>query len=178
MLDDDKPDYFLSDDDAESPKAETPGSGNVIDFGTPDTGSGIDNMTGRDIKPAPRRRRSLSKALTMLIIAAVGLICIAFYIRYCTPYAQDAAMRAYVVNVEKRGLVFKTYEAQILSADELLDTSHVYSHPLEFTVADEAMAHALQNLQGRKQPVTIRYEKYYATLPWRGASKFIITSVE
>lgn len=177
MLDDDKPDYFLADDEPCKSEADTPRNSNIIDFGTP-SGPGIDNISGQNIKPAATAPRRISKILVMVIIAVIGVAVIAFYIRYCNPYAQDAAMRAYVVNVEKRGLLFKTYEAQILSADELLDTTHVYSHPLEFTVADEATAHALQNLQGRKQPVTIRYEKYYATLPWRGASKFIITSVE
>lgn len=177
MLDDDKPDYFLADDEPGTHEPVAPGSKNVIDFGT--TGeSGIDNESGRDLRSSVATRKRMPKALIMVLIVAIGVAVIAFYVRYCNPYAQDAAMRAYVVNVEKRGLIFKTYEAQILSADELHDTTHVYSHPLEFTVADEATAHALQDLQGRKKPVTIRYEKYYATLPWRGASKFIITSVE
>ncbi|MDE5686707.1 MAG: hypothetical protein K2I26_09135, partial [Paramuribaculum sp.] len=53
----------------------------------------------------------------------------------------------------------------------------VYSHPEQFTIADESLAHRLQEFQGQRIPVTLHYEKFYATLPWRGASKWVVTSI-
>lgn len=168
MLDDDRPDYFLSDEQPDQNES----SRNTIDF---QPGSTADSASGRDEEP--RHSHQLRKTLVWTGIIGVAVLATAFYLRYCSAYAVDAVMRVYVVNVEKRGLVFKTYEAQVVAIDALADTNKVYSHPEQFTVDGEELAHRLQSFQGRRIPVTLHYEKFYATLPWRGASKWVVTSI-
>lgn len=175
MLDDDKPDYFLSGNSTESSgDTQQPDDGRIIDFGTA-TGEGSPTTTAT---PAGRRHSKMRRVIAATAIVGVLVLAVAFYLRYCSPYAVDAATTVYVVNVEKRGIIFKTYEAQVVAADAIADTSQVYSHPEQFTVESEQLAHELQLYQGRRQAVTLRYEKYYATLPWRGSSKRVVTSIE
>lgn len=164
MNEDDKPDYFLADD--EQHKAA---EGKSIEFSDPNATTDTENRH-------PRRHR-LRKVLIWTAVIGVIVLGAAFYLRYCAPYATDAVMRVYVVNVEKRGLVFKTFEAQVVAVDALADTSQIYSHPEQFTLPSEQIAQTLQSVQGQKIPVTLHYEKYYATLPWRGSSKWVVTSV-
>lgn len=163
MNEDDKPDYFLADDEQDK-SAET----KSIDFS--------DSETADSEKHRPRHHR-LRKVMIWTAIIGVVVLGAAFYLRYCSPYATDAVMRVYVVNVEKRGLIFKTFEAQVVSLDALGDTTQIYSHPDQFTIPTEKMAQELQTVQGQKIPVSLHYEKYYATLPWRGSSKWVVTSI-
>jgi len=179
MLDDDKPDYFLADETTGKPgnnKSAEDKSGNTIDFGT-GTDSDSNSNAGNSPQPAISRHRG-RKILAWTVAIGVIILGIAFYMRYCNPYAEDAAMRCYIVNVEKRGIIFKTYEAQAVSAESIADTSRIYSYPENFSVKTEQVARQMQQYQGTNTPVTLRYEKFYATLPWRGASKMVVTSVE
>lgn len=175
MLDDDKPDYFIADETtgkSGNNKSTEVKSGNTIDFGT-----GSDSNAGNSQQPAICRHRG-RKILAWTVAIGVIILGTAFYMRYCNPYVEDAAMRCYIVNVEKRGIIFKTYEAQAVSAESIADTSRIYSHPENFSVKTEQVAHQMQQYQGTDTPVTLRYEKFYATLPWRGASIMVVTSVE
>lgn len=169
MLDDDKPDYFIAD---EAPEETTQAGSNTIDFApdmpTPDSGG----------SPKPHKSHLMRKILWTGGLIAVVVLAVAFYLRYVSPYATDAVMHVYVVSVEKRGLIFKTYEAQVVSAEALADTSQIYSHPEQFTVSSEALANRMQQVQGQKIPITLEYEKFYATLPWRGASKWVVTDIK
>lgn len=182
MLDDDKPDYFLSDETPDPKTSANPQekSDRTIDFGgeagTPAAGAaGIGSA--RPVEERKRRHRG-RKVLVWTIVIGLLILSGAFYLRYCSPYVEDAAMRCYIVNVEKRGLIFKTYEGQAVSAESVADTTKIYSHPEQFSFASDELARQAQSYQGTNIPVTVRYEKFYATLPWRGASKWVVTSIE
>lgn len=175
ILDDNHPDYYLSDTSGAS--SATPAKdGKVIDF-TPETGGSSEpsHETGGE-EPRHSRHR-LRKVLIWTVVVAVIVLGGAFYLRYCSPYVVDATVDAYVVSVEKRGLVFKTWEAQVVETSAVADTTTVYSHPLQFSIESDQIAHELQVFQGQRREVKITYEKFYATLPWRGASKWVITDV-
>lgn len=179
ILDDDKPDYFLESEDTASPSG-APASpsakpGDTIDFGSPsttaeNTGAGYD-----DVKP---RHGKMRKVLAWTVFVGAVILGGVFYLRYCTPYVTDARLKCYVVNVEKRGLIFKTYEADVVSESAVTDTARLYSRDYSFSIDDAAVASKLQQMQGTGRPVIIGYEKYYGTLPWRGASKSVAVSVE
>lgn len=173
MLDDDKPDYFLAD---ETPAQNSESNGHTIDFGSSSDGNDSESTTETTAEKH-HNRHPFRRILIWTAVIGVAVLSVAFYLRYCSPYVEDAMIHGYVVNVEKRGLIFKTFEAQVVSADAVADTSRVYSHPELFSITDQQLAHQLQELQGSRTPVTIHYEKYYATLPWRGSSKRVITSV-
>lgn len=162
FLDDNNPDYFTADsvpaDESVQPERPT------ISF---------------DGNEAPRKRRSMWKRrLAWLIVACAVVLGVIFWLRYVSPYATDCRVKGYVTNVEKRGLVFKTYEADVVSEQALTDTTRVYSHNLSFSVENPAIVKRLQAMQGTGVPVQIVYKKYYGTLPWRGASKYVIEQIK
>lgn len=124
----------------------------------------------------PRHKYKLWLWLTGTVVL-VGLI-IACWLRYFSPYIEDATQFGYVENIEKRGTVFKTYEGVLLPYKELMDTTRIYSRDFIFTAKNDSLAAMLKRAQFAGRPVRVGYRKYHATLPWRGASKILVTSVD
>ena len=112
-----------------------------------------------------------------MIIVIAGLA-VGFWLRYLSPYVEDATQYGYVEHLEKRGTIFKTYEGVLLPYKELRDTTRIYSRDFIFTAADKDVAMKLKRAQLDGRPVRVEYEQYHATLPWRGSSKTVITAVD
>ena len=110
----------------------------------------------------------------MLLLA---LTC-AVWLRFINPYVEDASQVGYVEHIERRGTVFKTFEGVLLPYKELIDTTRIYRRDFVFTAADEATAVRLKQAMIEARPVRVTYKQYHATLPWRGSSKTIVTSVD
>lgn len=110
-----------------------------------------------------------------LAVFALLLIGLIGYFRYMSPTVVDATAVVRVVKIERRGVVFKTYEADIVEPQQLADTAGVYTHPRSLSVADGAVARILREAKNSGRPVEIGYEVYSATLPWRGESKVVVT---
>lgn len=164
LIDDNKPDYFTEEGTPADEQASQQRP--VISFGND------------SVAPVSKPRHSrLRRLVGWTIVCALVILAAAFWIRYLNPYATDCHVKGYVTAVEKRGVVFKTYEVDVVSESALTDTTRIYSHNLSFSVADPAIVNHLQRLQGSGKPVNIRYKKYFGTLPWRGASKYVLDQV-
>lgn len=176
MFDDDYPDYYLGDDD------EQPRQGRRIDFVPQGSGRPMDDYdddeeelhdeTERDDyrgpRPERRRRRggfNFTGLLTALLVVAASLT---VYFRYITPYAQESVVTGTVLGVERRGLIFKTYEATVLMPD---------GTTAEVSVASEDVARKMQALQGTDTQVNLECERYYGAAPWRGKSTTVVTGM-
>lgn len=122
----------------------------------------------------PRRHRG-RKILAWFIVIVVIVLGGAFWLRYCVPYTEDTLTSGYITNVEKRGLIFKTYEGEMITQSHINDTSRVYERDFMFSIPDDEMARRLQALQGTGKRVTLTTERYYGTLPWRGSQPVIVT---
>lgn len=110
-------------------------------------------------------------------LVVVGLV-IGCWIRFFSPYVEDATQYGYVENIEKRGMIFKTYEGTLIPYKELMDTTRLYNRDFVFSVADQKTAANLKQALYDNKPIRISYKKYYATVPWRGASKIVVTSAD
>ena len=183
---DQHPDFFTDDDDNEgtnvtatattdSANATAPTATEIPYLGTTTDGPKNPPPAGYD-EPEPKPRHRMRKFLIwfcLLLIAALGT---AFYFRYISPYATDIRANGTVYNVERRGIIFKTFECSMATTGALADTVHPYSRT-DFSIADDAIAHKLQEAQLQGTPVTITYSRYFGTLPWRGAYRNVITAV-
>lgn len=173
---DDHEDYFLDGEPDESsapaatpaPAPPTPEASDpkVIDFSGSPTPS-----------PAPKRRHRGRKVLAWVIFICVIVLAAGFYIRYFNPYVTEARASGYISNVEKRGIIFKTFEAEMISESALADTTRIYTRDFTFTIASDSLARILQPLQGTGRKVTVVYERYYGMLPWRGGSPCVVTGI-
>ena len=111
------------------------------------------------------------------VVVVVGLF-IACWLRYFSPYVEDATQYGYVEHIEKRGTFFKTYEGVLIPYKELMDTTRIYSRDFIFSVADENTATTLKKALLDAKPVRIGYKKYHASVPWRGASKIVVVEAD
>ena len=110
-------------------------------------------------------------------LAVVGLV-IGCWIRFFSPYVEDATQYGYVEHIEKRGMIFKTYEGTLIPYKELMDTTRVYNRDFVFSVADQKTAATLKQAMYNAKPLRVSNKKYYATVPWRGASKIVVTDAD
>ncbi|MCM1337772.1 MAG: hypothetical protein NC187_08700 [Candidatus Amulumruptor caecigallinarius] len=124
----------------------------------------------------PRKRHRGRKVLLWLIVIIILGGAAAVWLRYYTPYIQSQET-GYVTNMERRGLIFKTYEGQMITESALTDTARVYSRDFVFSVTNDALADSLQALSGSGRKVTVAYDRYYGALPWRGAQPVIVTAI-
>lgn len=154
---DDRPDYFVDTDDEQPAPAPAAPS-------TPTT-------------PVPKRRSPWRRRMTVALLILLCVLGTALYIRYWVPYADDAQVTGYVTNVERRGIIFRTYEGEMITESALTDTTRVYSRDFAFTIPDRELALKLRSLQGTGRKVTLLYRRYYGALPWRGASINVVTEL-
>lgn len=124
-------------------------------------------------KRSRRRRRWFMFLLIVFVIVATML-----YIRYFVPYTSDTLVSGYVTLVEKRGIFFKTYEGEMITQQMLTDTARVYQRDLYFSIPNDSLARVVQSYQGTGRPVTVTTQRYYGTVPWRGAQHTIVTAIE
>lgn len=170
MFEDDVEDYFVE-HESETPSASTaPASvsqeqeqvARVIDFG----GTEAEEPEAQS-QPADR---SSNRFLSGLIkVAVVGLLISAgyCYFRYFSPIVDRAVMDVIVGDVQRRGVLFKTFEADLLEDGQMIKAS----------VVNESVYIKLQSLQSSGQRIRVGYCKYSATLPWRGESEIVITDI-
>lgn len=141
-----------------------------------DFSKGVDEEDEEVFVPAPRHRFSIGWLWFFLIIFVA--LCTAVGIRYFVPYVTESQVTGYVTLVERRGIVFPTFEGEMVSESQLADTDRVYARDVYFSIPDEETARRLQQYQGSDTPVTIVCKRYYGTLPWRGATNNIMVSFQ
>lgn len=122
------------------------------------------------------RRRWIIAAWSAGIILIIALIT-AFYLRFFSPYVEDAVEYGYIEHLERKGTIFKTYEGVMIPYRELHDTTRVYQRDFIFTARPEVAAD-LKRFELSHRPVRVGYIRYHATLPWRGSSKIVVTEVD
>lgn len=124
----------------------------------------------------PQRK---TRFIMIAIAAALALfIVIGIWIYWFSPYVKEATQYGYVESIEKRGVLFDTFEGVLLPYKELKDTTRVYRGDFKFSVPDPKMAVQLKRMQYSNRPVRVEYSRYHGTLPWRGDEKIVITRVD
>lgn len=196
MFDDDQPDYFLDEDDTQEAQRPTQPqdstvtqpaadpalrAGSVICFsGAADSDSAPSSAStpASDTKTVKPKRRRSRTTLRIILLASILVLGVAIYVRYFTPYISQARQQVYVTSVERRGVIFPTYEAQIVKADDITDNGRPYIPCTEVSVADQRCFDILARAIESHKPVTIVYSRYFGTLPWRGSSLTLVTDVQ
>lgn len=176
---DEHEDYFLEEYERQGASGSDVNSGRSIDFvGEDGGGNASSSAVGASAKPDnSRRRRRFRRILASVVLACAVILAVVFWVRYLNPYAVEAQETGYVVSLEKRGLFFKTFEGVIATRTALSDSANVYARDFTFTVANDSLAHVLQGMAAERRAVTVVYEKYYGTLPWRGSSKNVVVGM-
>lgn len=163
-----KRDYFLddgADDNVTSPPAENRGGEIHFEDDAPETARVV-------------VKSGKSHALRWVVLTIGVVLGVVAYLRYGTPYVTDATDEVYILSIQREGLLFKTFEGEMVSRRELAGSDRVYSRGLSFSVEDEAIGARLQEAKLSGKPLTVVYKRYYGALPWRSSSTTFITAVK
>jgi len=108
-------------------------------------------------------------AIVIVLIVSIG------YFKYGFTYSKG--YRAGLLQkFSEKGLIFKTYEGEmILSSVQSNANVALASEKFLFSVADEAVAKQMEQIQGKH--VVVHYREKNGALPWIGESYYIVDSV-
>lgn len=126
--------------------------------------------TGSRIKKKIKKYFYISLAVIILIVG--GYIYWSFFFTY-----SDGTRTGLLQKFSRKGTIFKTYEGElILSSVQSSKNVALASEKFLFSVADHDVAIQLEQLQGKI--VDVHYKEKNNTLPWRGETVFIVSSVK
>lgn len=177
---DTKPDNFTRDEDEIIRDEEKVAVDGVDSDGRPTITFNRDeeNPTEKPSQKPPRKRRTRARAMLWWTICIVAVVLVvAFWIRYLNPYSVGAQERGYIVGLECRGFMFKTWEGEMVVKDALSDSTRPYMRDFDFSVERKHVADELMRYKNSGQEVIVTYKRYLGTIPWRGEHKFIVSSV-
>jgi hypothetical protein len=135
-------------------------------------------MTDLNPTPAPRKRSHiLRNMLIILVVIITGIFTLSYYGIY------DEGVRAgNVVRISKKGVIFKTYEGQLnlQSFGALKGSASPFLETFDFSVEKNKpeIIRELEAVALTGERVNLHYIKRYTKFPWRGETKYFITSVE
>ena len=122
-----------------------------------------------------KRGNGLRKVMALVLAVVAVVVIVWTIVVFWMPYVSEAQQRGAIVQVRQEGLIFKTFEGQMITDERFADTVHVYQRDFIFSVEDDSIARDLMELQSTGKRVTLTYKEYRGALPWRGSSKIIVT---
>lgn len=121
---------------------------------------------------SPKRKSKAKLYITLFIVLALGVF---IFVRYYFVFGTGVKSGELNYLVHK-GVVFKTYEGKLIQSGFRADKPEGFqSNQFEFSVADKAVAEKLMFSSGKN--VELYYKEYFAAIPWRGFTKFIVDSI-
>ncbi len=127
-------------------------------------------------KPMSVVKRKIRKyfyiALTFVVLIIGAYIYWSFFFTFSDGYRAGLLQK-----FSRKGNIFKTYEGEmILSSVQSNKNVALASEKFVFSVSDTDVALQLEKLQGKN--VVVHYTEKNQTLPWRGETVFIVSSVK
>ncbi|MDD3788615.1 MAG: hypothetical protein PHO94_07955 [Petrimonas sp.] len=124
-----------------------------------------------DLQPKKKKKKVWGWFL-FFILLAVGIF---VYVRYYYPFGTGVKSGELNYLVYK-GVVFKTYEGKLIQTGFRADKpGGLQSNQFDFSVEKKEIAEKLMLSSGKQ--VQLHYTEYFAPLPWRGYTKFIVDSI-
>lgn len=122
----------------------------------------------------PRKKRG-KKWLAWLVTIVLVSLSVFVYVRYF--YVFGSGVKSGELNyIVYKGVIFKTYEGKLIQTGFRADKpGGLQSNQFEFSVKDKAIAEKLMLSSGKF--VQLHYKEYFAALPWRGYTTFIVDSI-
>ncbi|MGN0213904.1 MAG: hypothetical protein ACI4AH_03740 [Muribaculaceae bacterium] len=122
--------------------------------------------------------RDRYRDLVLTISAAVVvLVIVALWWLFYHPVVSEAQVTGRLMEVRCEGLMFKTYEAGMVSEQFITDTIKRKDNDFNFSIDNDSLAYRLMRLQNTGKRIIVTYKQYTAPLPWRGKSDVIATGV-
>lgn len=119
------------------------------------------------------------KAKIITIVSSVIVVALAAFIFFRFFFVYSSGVNTGELNYfQREGIVFKTYEGKLIqSGFKATGESNgtLRSNEFKFSVTDQAVADTIMRCSGKR--IEVKWNRYMATLPWRGNSQFVVTEV-
>lgn len=118
----------------------------------------------------------MAKKVILIIVAIIvaGLL-IFGYIWFYVPFSDSGVKAGILNNVKHKGLIFKTFEGELIQSGFRPGQQGLQSNEFQFSVESKELYEKLMPLSG--QNIKLHYKEYFGALPWRGYTKFIVDSI-
>jgi len=136
------------------------------------------NQSNGEINPSRSGflKKKIKKYLYLTLAVLILIIGIWTYWSFFYTFS-DGYRAGLLQKFSRKGNIFKTYEGEmILSSVQSNNNVALASEKFLFSVADVDVALQLEKLQGKN--VVVHYTEKNNTLPWRGETKFVVSSVK
>ena len=121
---------------------------------------------------SPKRKSKIKRYIILFLILALGIF---VFVRYYFVFGTGVKSGELNYLVYK-GVVFKTYEGKLIQTGFRADKPEGFqSNQFDFSVTDKKLAEELMLASGKN--VHLHYKEYFAPIPWRGFTKFIVDSI-
>lgn len=124
----------------------------------------------------PKGRKRWKWWLAAALVPVVLML--ACWLWVFVPYVDDAVGYGYLLHMERRGSVVKTFEGVMVPYREIDEVGPVHFEKLRFSVADDTTAAKMKAMMLRCVPVRIEYKVYHTSLPWRGEEKTVVMKAD
>lgn len=121
---------------------------------------------------SPKRKSKVKTYILLFLILGLGVF---IYVRYYFVFGTGVKSGElnYIVH---KGVIFKTYEGKLIQTGFRADKPEGFqSNQFDFSVADKKIADKLMLASGKN--VELHYKEYFAAIPWRGFTKFVVDSI-
>ncbi len=141
----------------------------------------------REIEESTISRRHNTLRLSLMasiVVIALGLV-IGMWLHFYRPHAQSVE-KGWVMIVSNEGTLFKTIECKMLTEDLVLDSTRVKFKGdtmlvdgcnFHASITSDSLAREAVKWKATGKRVVVTYDEYSGTLPWRGASRRVLTSI-
>lgn len=125
-----------------------------------------------DLKPRNKRGKKWLAWLTVIVLLSLSVF---VYVRYF--YVFGSGVKSGELNyMVYKGVIFKTYEGKLIQSGFRADKpGGLQSNQFEFSVVRKDIAEKLMLSSGKF--VQLHYKEYFAPIPWRGFTTFIVDSI-
>jgi hypothetical protein len=118
-----------------------------------------------------KARKAFRVTAWSLLIA--GIVFSAGYYVYRSYVVSEGSRTGTLFKVSKKGVMFKTYEGQLLLAGSMMMTQQ---STWDFSAKDANVYSDLQKYEGKV--ITLHYKEVVDAFPWQGDTNYIVYQVE
>lgn len=165
-------DYFDSDAEPE-PETKTSKKKPVLDPENPDYWI-EDEPEIPSIIPKGKARWKWKFAACLIPVALI----LAAWVWMFNPKVDGAVKYGYILHMERRGTLIKTFEGVMVPYREVGDATPLHFEKLRFSVESDTTAAKMKVMMLGCVPVRIEYKEYHTSLPWRGDEKFVVVRAD
>lgn len=124
------------------------------------------------ILPDSHRRKRKMLKYGGISLAAVVLV-VGIYIAFFSPKVSNGQVRGYVILLEKKGLMFDSYEGVLIMdyPKEITDSAALV---FPFSTTDRNAGLRINGAMKSDSIVVLKYRQYRHVLPWRGSTTTVV----